>query len=341
MNDLYNLIKEGYISRTKHPDHKIYILNYTSKTQYECFWNETTKACRGLIVDSNNNPISRCFKKFFNYKEVKKEVDFLLQKKENFTIFEKYDGSLGISYFLDGRPNIATRGSFTSQQAIKANKILKSKYTSIKLDPDLTYLFEIIYPENRIVLDYGQTEDLVLLAVIDTKTNEELDLDLISNNFGFNVCKKYSYSLEHILTNEIDNFEGYVVRFDNGFRFKVKLMEYVRLHKLIFGLSSKNIWESLKEEKSLDLQDVPDEIFNWIKDTKNKIVSEYQSLEQNCKQIFRNLSFLQDRKKFAEIALKSEYYPILFRMYDNKSYKDLIWEKVKPNFYTFKEDNDE
>lgn len=338
MNELNDLIENGYINKNKHPDQDIYILNYTSKTQYEYFWNDTTKKCRGLIVDANNQPVSRCFEKFFNYKEVEKEVNFLIQKKENFTIFEKYDGSLGISYFINGRPHIATRGSFTSQQAIRANKILESKYSNLSLDPSLTYLFEIIYPENRIVLNYGKMEDLVLLAVIDTKTNKELDLE--QNSFGFNFCKKYSCSLDHILGKEIDNFEGYVVKFDSGFRFKVKLSEYVRLHKLIFGLSSRDVWESLKDGKSLDLDRVPDEIFSWIKDTKEEILFNYNSLEKRCRETFESI-FDKNRKNFAESALKHDFYSVLFRMYDNKNYQDIVWEKVKPNFSTFKESNDE
>lgn len=338
MNDLEYLIKNGYINKNKHPVYDIYILNYTPKTQYESLWNETTKKCRGLIVDSDNNPISRCFEKFFNYNEVKKEIEFLIQKKENFTIFEKYDGSLGISYFLDGQPRIATRGSFDSVQANKANQILEKKYSKVKLDPGLTYLFEIIYPENRIVLDYGELEDLVLLAVIDTKSNKELDL--YSCDFGFKTCKKYNCPIENIFNSEIDNFEGYVIRFDNGFRFKVKLSEYVRLHKLIFGLSSRNIWESLKDGKDLDLEGIPDEIFSWIKNTKNKILLEYNDIESSCKNVFSKI-FNSERKKFAELATENENSSILFKMYDNKEYQNLIWDKIKPDFYTFKEDKDE
>ena len=57
MIDLQNLIADGYISKRKHPTEDLFILNYTAKTQYKKKWNKTTRACRGLIVDSNNKPL--------------------------------------------------------------------------------------------------------------------------------------------------------------------------------------------------------------------------------------------------------------------------------------------
>ena len=38
--------------------------------------------------------------------------------------------------------------------------------------PGKTYLFEIIYPENRIVVDYGDYKGLVLIDVIDNETGK-------------------------------------------------------------------------------------------------------------------------------------------------------------------------
>jgi RNA ligase len=91
-------------------------------------------------------------------------------------VYDKLDGSLGILYFYDDKPYIATRGSFTSEQAERANKIFQKKYSHLHFNKEHTYLFEIIYPENRIVVDYGAKEDLILLAVLDTETGKDLEL---------------------------------------------------------------------------------------------------------------------------------------------------------------------
>lgn len=334
MNDLENMIKGGYVKKNKHPFEELYILNYTSKTQYESFWNETTQTCRGLIVDKDNNIVSRCFRKFFNYSEVKDQANNYLSNN-SYSVYEKVDGSLGISYFVKNKPYISTRGSFESCQAKKATQILSNK--KIKLDQKLTYLFEIVYPENTIVVNYGKKEDLILIGVIETETGKEIDIH--ENFFGFNVCEKiYCDSIENLDKNK-SNFEGYVVKFEDGFRFKIKLEDYVRLHKLLFGLSSREIWSCLRAGTELDLSNVPDEIFSWIKSTKNSIVEKYNHIEFSCQDTFRNIKY-QNRKEFAEKALKHEYSGILFKILDNRPYNNILWDFVKPDYYTYRTENE-
>ena len=49
--------------------------------------------------------------------------------------------------------------------------MLRLKDTN-KLNTQYTYMTEIIYPENHIVTDYGNMEDLILLEVIPLDANE-------------------------------------------------------------------------------------------------------------------------------------------------------------------------
>lgn len=101
----------------------------------------------GLICDLDGEIIERPFEKFFNIEEHNHSLPDL-----KFEIYEKLDGSLGILYFLEGIPYIASRGSFDSPQAIKATSMLHGQYKNSvsKLNKDKTYLFEIIYPDNNI-----------------------------------------------------------------------------------------------------------------------------------------------------------------------------------------------
>lgn len=331
--NIENLIKENYISKRKHPSEDLFILNYTAKTQYEEFWNETTVSCRGLIVDKNYNIVCRCFKKFFNYEQVLNEVNSLINQNKKFEITEKLDGSLGILYWINNNPFIATRGSFESEQAIRANSILYNKYKHVfnQLDKDFTYLFEIIYPENKIVVNYGNKEDLILLGIINNKTGEEYNTDILNI---FNKAKKYQieeYNFNNLKSLNKENSEGFVVRAECGFRFKIKFAEYVRLHKLIFGINSKLIWESLKEKKELNLEDVPDEIYNWVKCLKDKLCENYKSIENEAISLFKEIK-TNDRKQFAHKALEHKFHPILFKMLDKKSYEYIIWKMIEPDF---------
>jgi RNA ligase len=87
-------------------------------------------------------------------------------------VFDKMDGSLGILYPTSQGMAVATRGSFTSEQALKATEILHEKYpewAQITYDwfrsnfdanwyeVNYTDLVEIVYPENRIVVDYARS----------------------------------------------------------------------------------------------------------------------------------------------------------------------------------------
>ena len=140
---LKEMIDTNYVNVNKHPTHDLFIYNYTAKSQYDRMWNDVTLMCRGLIMDAEYNIVARPFTKFFNLGEHENQV----VPNESFKIFEKLDGSMGVLYWIGNEPFMATRGSFTSEQSVKANAILRSKYADILrgLDKSKTYLFEIIY----------------------------------------------------------------------------------------------------------------------------------------------------------------------------------------------------
>jgi len=324
---LREMIAEKYVMVKQHPRAELYIYNYTAKTQYEHIWNDCTLQCRGLILNAKGEPVARPFRKFFNLGETENQHI----PNEPFEVYEKMDGSLGILYWLNGKAYIATRGSFDSEQAQKANEILHSSYahTLSRLDKNLTYLFEIIYPENRIVVDYGKEEKLVLLAIIDTKTGEELPL----KDVGFPVVKHYDgiNNLAELKAHEQDNKEGFVVRFKSGYRLKVKFEEYVRIHRIVTQVSSVNIWEYLKTGQTLDeiLERVPDEFYAWVKATKQQLLADYQKIEQQAKQEFKTF----DTRKETAMYFKTCKYPqVMFAMLDGKPHDKFIWKMLRPTY---------
>ena len=322
---LQQLIANDYIKVNKHPTADLFIYNYTATAQYERLWNELTLACRGLIMDVEFNIVARPFPKFFNLEEL---VDVSIPN-ESFEVYEKMDGSLGISYWIDNEAFIATRGSFVSEQAIVATELLKTEYAdSIPLlDKTKTYLFEIIYSENRIVLDYGTERKLVLLAIIDTKTGNEFPLE----DIGFEIVKKYDglNDLLQLKALEEDNREGFVVKFKNGYRLKVKFEEYQRIHKIVTQVSTLSIWEYIKEGQDLTpiLEKVPDEFYEWVKVTHTQLLKNYAEIETQAQKDFK---VLESRKETALYFLTCKYPTILFKMLDNQEYSSIIWKLLKP-----------
>lgn len=324
---LNEMISAGYVNVQKHPQRELFIYNYTPAAQFERIWNEVTLSCRGLILDSDQNIIARPFKKFFNLGELEDQVI----PDEPFEVYEKMDGSLGILYWIDREPFIATRGSFISEQSAKANQLLKEKYKGAlkSLDTEKTYLFEIIYPRNRIVVDYGQREELVLLAVIDRRTGTEHP----PVEIGFPVVKQYQglNDIHRLAQLQEENKEGFVIRFRSGLRYKVKFEEYVRIHRIITHVSTYSIWENLREGKSLDeiLDRVPDEFYHWVRETKEQLQNSYREIEEKAKKDFKVLS---DRKETAMYFLQCAHPTVLFHMLDNRDYSDVIWKMLKPPY---------
>lgn len=272
------------------------------------------------------NVVAIPFCKFFNIEEHKtKDIPQL-----PFEVFEKMDGSLGILYWLNDKPFIATRSSFDSEQALKATEILYRLYshTFNSLDKNSTYLFEIIYPQNKIVVDYGDIEDIYLLSRICNRTGKDL---VISDNIGFPIVKRYDgiNSLELLKEMNTYNKEGFVVRFSNGFRVKVKFADYVRLHKLTTNVTNVTIWEYLSEEKDFNelMEKVPDEYYDWVKKVQSGLINEFNCILIECKSVFRNF----ESRKEAAMYFKTQKYPtILFKMLDNRRVNKEIWNLIRP-----------
>lgn len=342
---LNEYIEKGWVEKNDHPTLPIAIYNYTRTTQYEKNWDNITKMCRGLILDNEGNVVAKTFPKFFNMEEHKPEEI----PNETFEVFEKLDGSLGVLFNYDGEWIMATKGSFTSDQAIRGMEILK-KYRYERLLKGFTYLFEIIYPENRIVCQYD-FEDLILLAVIDNKDGYEIRihdnnihlegirLKNLYNNLGFKIVKKYDGIRDYSeLKSKISqNSEGFVIKFGSGFRMKIKGEEYVRLHRILTGFSNVDIWEYLKDGKDFNdfLDRVPDEFDLWVKKTKDDLQTQYSVLETEYKWIYKTIKtnpLSETKKGFSEFAKKFKHPHILFKIFDKQDYSRYIWKQIKPQF---------
>jgi RNA ligase len=338
---LEEYMDKGLVVKQNHPTLPLSIYNYSRTTQYDGMWDDITLNCRGLVLDNEGNVIAKPFPKFFNYEEHKPE-DI---PNEYFEVYEKMDGSLGIFFYYGGEWHMATRGSFTSEQAIKGMEIAK-RYNYDKICvPGYTYLFEIIYPENRIVVDYGKEERLVLLGVMN-KRGEEFPYEEMVDE-GWDIVMKYKTWGEdwETLKKEIskDN-EGYVIRFSGGMRMKIKGTEYVRLHRILTNFSNKDIWELLKNGEDLGpfLERVPDEFDKWVKAVTMNLRYSFHSIDERAGKYhdgfrygkFNDKEVEPTKKEFAEYVKQFpvELAAVMFKMWDKKPYDYIIWNMVKPKY---------
>ena len=328
-------VDQRYISKTKHPTEDLYIYNYTQNAQFDKMWTPETEMCRGLILSGDGEIIARPFPKFFNLGEREDEVIDTVGVK----IYEKLDGSLGILYWIGDKPYIATRGSFESDQAKKATEMIQAMpehiHNYLRDNIDRTFLFEIIYPSNRIVVDYGDEEKLVLLAVIDTNTKEELDVAEVQGLDVVKRCTMFCDNLEQLKDTDEDNKEGYVIVWPDGKRLKIKFAEYVRLHRLVTGVNSRRIWECIKLGVGVAemLDRVPDEFFQWVKETEKEIRTNHAAIISEAHELIKKRKYNEmDRKKAAKeiISKYRNISSVIFSMLDGKDTDALVWKMVKP-----------
>ena len=337
IEQLKKYYEDGLLYKQVHPSLPLTIWNYTEKVQYENLWDEVTLMCRGLVTDDTGDIVATPFQKFFNIEEGK------FEPTEKFEVYEKMDGSLGIVFWYRGQWVVATRGSFTSDQANKAREILR-KYNTDIMFRHLTFCFEIIYPENRIVLDYGNDEKLVLLGTFD-KNGKEMDVEIWSQ-WGFDVVKKYDGIKDYKQLKEMvkNDQEGFVVKFSNGDRIKVKGVEYLRLHKIMTNVTTTGIWEYLKNGEDVMelLKDVPDEFYKKIQNYVKDLRYVYFQISEDAGKKFDYMMYgkyndkepITDRKEFAEWVFTQPKHMsgILFRMFDKKDYSEIIWNLIRPEF---------
>lgn len=239
---------------------------YTEQCTFTRAWNATTMASRGLVLDVvRKEVVATPFPKFFNHGEPCVTIPDL-----PFEVYDKLDGSLIIAFHHAGEWRCATKGSFTSDQARWAKAWL-DKANLYRLIPGHTYLFEAIYPENRIVVRYPEKDTGLHLLAVYTERGTECCYDYvdeISNTLPCHIVKRFHYNHISELLAEAPtlhhNREGFVVRFEDGTRLKIKGDEYKRIHKLVSNVTPLAIWEMMLNNDDMERikKDLPDEFIH-------------------------------------------------------------------------------
>jgi hypothetical protein len=314
MGDYERLREENLVQIKKHPVLPLTLLNYTSRTQIKKKWCPELIQARGLVVGVDGMIIARPIPKNFNDHELKGSLP-----SGPFEVYEKLDGSMVIMGFHDKKPFFCTRGSFTSQQCVKAETIYHKKYNKHHVDQSYTYCFEVIYPKNKIVVDYGNEEDLFLLAKIHTATGKEAPI----SNTNFRCPEKLDSCESFAQLKQMDeaNKEGFVVRFiDDGFRMKIKFKTYIALHKR--PISRKKVIEIIQNDS---IPNIPDEGFDTLTNHMKQLGMEYKEkdyrLAKELDEILKKSS--SEREVFSLINM-SPHKSVLFKMYKNKDYSQLV-----------------
>eukprot|EP01083_Nonionella_stella_P018665 51914_1 len=264
-------------------------------------WDEYNILCRGLILDPTaRKVVATSFPKFFNFQEFhhdirKQLMQLFVAQKGIIQINEKLDGSLGIIFYCDTikRWRCSTRGSMGSDQAMWATEYLKKHqkvYHNI-LVKGHTYLAEIVYKENKILIDYD-FEGLVLLAAYNDDGYEykyEYLQQIAEQMFPyFRISKRVRFNSVNELIQAAKDLEvskeGWVVAFECGMRVKFKGKEYLALAKVAQNITRTMVQRVIVEdglsEEAL-LNTIPEEFHDTIHDWYVEIWNEITGKSRN------------------------------------------------------------
>jgi len=352
LEEIETEVREGYVKVQAHPTLPLNILNYTDKATYERRWNNVTSHCRGLIVNIDNDEvIARGPRKFFNYGEPS-ATEYPLDTLVRLTT--KHDGSLGIGWGYDDgeewRYGVATRGSFNSEQAVHASCGLSlddaANIQWVAAKGEFSRMWEIVYPENRIVLDYAGRDELIPLGTVNNRTGL---IDWRPNSVLVGGLPVVMTLAEAIALPIPDDEEGYVLDILDEYlnvvdHLKLKGDRYKELHAAIFGLTEARVYEAWLKDGAADLiEGLPDEVQPWAWAVAQRLDDEHAALMGRVHAAYEdsywNVPAPHGRSEWALYFLfnHKELSPALFAMLDGNTEKCHAWvdKQIKPGHVPF------
>lgn len=261
VNNALAVPKKPYalIRYNSHPSLPLQIYNYTDHVLYRGqAWDPITRSCRSLVIESTTgNVIARGLPKFFNwhesmaYKPTGAEARVVVE--------EKVDGSIALLFWYEGQWRWASRGTFDGTHVALFEEIWRDtggKEREGLLVKGLTYVFEMVHPDNTICVQYSDRREMVLLSVFATNGREPPETEWIANpeeKLPFSRPQVFEASdlmednpgvaglglnMEKLSRLPIPNAEGFVLKFyltptdPRPERVKVKLETYLDLMRI-------------------------------------------------------------------------------------------------------------
>ncbi|QLF83407.1 RNA ligase [Rhodococcus phage NiceHouse] len=338
---LDGLIENGYVSRREHKEYPLVIFNYTPIATYNFKprdWPDALMKCRGLIVHSTSGEIvAVCQPKFWN---IDPETH---NESGEFLTFDKMDGSMGVVYSYDNKLHVATRGSFHSEQAEWATEFIQAVdnvdyciYLEGMIDAGFTPHVEIIYPDNKIVLEYDYS-DLVLLGYQHLKANRWwVPANIDYNAYPGRVAEEFYAESITDLPAERDGKEGFIIFYPkSGNKYKIKHEHYMDLHRAIFNLTDRKIWDQVYAGTQHEfIANMPNEFQDEISRKADHYVCRAIGIQAECIDLYFNWLDNNPSTSKKDFAIDFKDHPLkyfLFMYWDRKSAMD-IYKKILYSF---------
>ena len=303
------------------------------------------RECRGIIFDSKTGDIiRRPFHKFFNVNEREETQDHVIDLSRPHAILEKLDGSMIAPFIVNGQMIWGTKMGATDvakpvEEFVKNNPHY-IEFANYCLRMGMTPIFEWCSRKQRIVLDY-KDDLLILTAVRNMQTGEYADYEACRQDAGyygiqfvraFEPQTDMKVFLEYV--RDLEDLEGFVIRFDDGHMLKLKCHWYLQIHKAKEAiLQDRNIVELILED---NLDDVKAHLPAEDRDRLTQFENLFNlRLTDKLYELANELTWIRedgiDRKTFAvEHAPKFEPFTraVLFKNFDSVD-NEKLWNDIR------------
>lgn len=262
-NGLDRLVERTLIKTSRHSQYSnIVLLKYDQINSP--MGDPLAQQCRGIILDEADDwkIVSYPYHKFFNHGEGHAaEIDW-----DTARVYEKLDGSIMTLYHYAGEWQVASNGSPDAMGPVphNRNKTFRMLFWQTYQEmgyalperEDMCYMFELMTPENRVVVPH-KTNRLVVHGarhVTPKMGYAEVPPEEIAEENGWECVKTYPLTdIDGVLTmaKSLDGIsnEGFVVC-DRWFnRQKIKVKSYVALHHLKSSLSLRRMMEIVQSNE--------------------------------------------------------------------------------------------
>ncbi len=307
------------------------------------------RECRGIMFCPKTGRITRRpLSKFFNVMEKDETQLEQLDFSKPHRVYTKLDGSMIVPFPIEygsdeiryGTKMGLTDVSFQAEEFIRNNQHIHD-FCKRMIRDGVTPIFEWCSRKQRIVLDYPE-DNLTLLAARNTVTGEYLRIENLVVGYDIKTAPYHdpvSDPNEFISsTRDLQNTEGFVVAWDDGYRVKIKTDVYVRIHRAKDQLTrEKDLVALIVDDKLDDIKSaLPPEDRSRLDEFEDLFWKGVQSTVQEFEILYKkiDLQYGNDRKSFA-LGLSKELTDhqrrIMFGCMDNRPIRDQIISIISSN----------
>ena len=305
------------------------------------FANPIVRECRGPIFRQENGKwicVCRAFDKFGNYGEgYVPTIEW-----ESARVLEKIDGSLMKLWYDKGMWRLSTNGTIDAFDAPLNDfnitfgdyfiECLSCDFESftMTLDQNYCYIFEMVGPKNRVVIEYDSPK-LYGLGQRNMKTMEEEEYSAHWGKWS-NIWLPQRFTLHNF--DEVIKVAEALTRDEEGFvvndrffhRVKIKSPEYLMAARLRNNgvITKKRIVEMFLNETTDDFLAYCPQYREMVNEVKTEILlMTFEIIDEE-----RGLLFDTDKKSFAESVKDKKYKHFFFAKYKNPELTPIDWMKT-------------